>query len=182
MSVEHHRILVRTAKAAEFPRIAALAGRIWRTCFPEMIPQAQIEYMLEQRYAPAAMRAATLHGGLTYLIGLLDGQAVAYAADGPGEAPGEWKLHQLYVDPEWQGVGIGRNLIAMIEHRARRHGAGVLVLTVNKANERARRLYERAGFAIRDAVVTDIGGGFVMDDYVMARPLAPAEGGVPPAA
>lgn len=173
MSAEHHRIEVRPAAAADFPVIAALAGRIWRTCFPGLISPEQIEYMLARRYTPEAMHRAVSRDRLTYLLGRLNGQAIAFAADGPGGSADEWKLHQLYVDPEWQGVGIGRRLIELVEGRARRLGARELVLTVNKANERARRLYERAGFSLRDAVVTDIGGGFVMDDYVMARPLAP---------
>lgn len=173
MSVEHHRIEVRPARAAEFSVIATLAGRIWRTCFPGLISPEQIEYMLAQRYTPEIMRREGMKRGLTYLLGRLNGQAIAFAADGPGETPTEWRLQQLYVDPEWQGVGIGRRLIDLVESRARRLGARTLVLTVNKSNERARRLYERAGFAIRDAVVTDIGGGFVMDDYVMTRPLEP---------
>jgi len=33
------------------------------------------------------------------------------------------------------------------------------------------RAYEKHGFAIRESVVVDIGGGFVMDDFVMARSL-----------
>jgi len=38
----------------------------------------------------------------------------------------------------------------------------------------AIRAYERYGLAIREAVVVDIGNGFVMDDYVMALNLATA--------
>jgi len=43
---------------------------------------------------------------------------------------------------------------------------------VNKRNVRAIKAYQRNGFEIADSVVTDIGGGFVMDDYVMAKDLA----------
>ena len=39
-------------------------------------------------------------------------------------------------------------------------------LTVNKGNARAISVYERFGFKKIHAVVTDIGGGFVMDDYI----------------
>ena len=40
-------------------------------------------------------------------------------------------------------------------------------LTVNKGNKRAIRAYEKSGFSITESVVTDIGHGFVMDDYIM---------------
>ena len=55
---------------------------------------------------------------------------------------------------------------------ARADGAGWLILNVNKRNASAIAFYERCGLAVREAVVVDIGEGFVMDDYVMAKPLA----------
>ena len=44
-----------------------------------------------------------------------------------------------------------------------------LVLAVNKANAKAISAYTKYGFRIREAIVQDIGGGFVMDDYVMVK-------------
>ena len=40
-------------------------------------------------------------------------------------------------------------------------------LTVNKNNTKAISVYKSFGFDITDTVVTDIGGGYVMDDYIM---------------
>jgi len=50
-------------------------------------------------------------------------------------------------------------------------GASEIRLQVNKQNTRAIRAYERAGFSLLEAVVADIGGGFVMDDFIMALRL-----------
>ena len=61
--------------------------------------------------------------------------------------------------------------IGCAENAARARGCAALVLNVNKRNAQAIRAYERSGFTAREAVVVDIGGGFVMDDYVMAKPL-----------
>ena len=52
---------------------------------------------------------------------------------------------------------------------ARRHGARKIALTVNKGNRLALAVYERLGFRKAGAPVTDIGGGFVMDDYRLER-------------
>jgi ribosomal protein S18 acetylase RimI-like enzyme len=41
------------------------------------------------------------------------------------------------------------------------------VLAVNKHNAQAIAAYRKNGFRVADAVVKDIGGGFVMDDYIM---------------
>jgi ribosomal protein S18 acetylase RimI-like enzyme len=66
---------------------------------------------------------------------------------------------------------VGSRLIARVEAAAAAESLPALILNVNKNNVQAIRAYEANGFAIRDAVVVDIGGGYVMDDYVMAKRL-----------
>jgi ribosomal protein S18 acetylase RimI-like enzyme len=46
-----------------------------------------------------------------------------------------------------QGTGVGRALMAHAEAWARARGMALLTLNVFDGNTRARRLYERAGFA-----------------------------------
>jgi len=62
-------------------------------------------------------------------------------------------------------------LIARVVADARAAGARTLILNVNKRNVQAIRAYEKHGFVTREAVVVDIGSGWVMDDFVMARSL-----------
>jgi RimJ/RimL family protein N-acetyltransferase len=50
-------------------------------------------------------------------------------------------------------------------------GCTHLQLRVNKANSPAIRAYQRAGFTFLDDVCTDIGSGFVMDDFRMEKPV-----------
>jgi RimJ/RimL family protein N-acetyltransferase len=45
----------------------------------------------------------------------------------------------------------------------------VVRLRVNKRNAPAIRSYLRAGFRFTEDIVSDIGSGFVMDDYVMEK-------------
>ncbi|MNC98616.1 Acetyltransferase (GNAT) family protein [compost metagenome] len=60
-------------------------------------------------------------------------------------------------------------LIAHARAEARQQGCHRLVLAVNKNNATAIAAYLKHGFRIADAVVTEIGGGFVMDDYIMEK-------------
>jgi RimJ/RimL family protein N-acetyltransferase len=57
------------------------------------------------------------------------------------------------------------------ESEVRQLGADRLMLTVNKRNAKAMAAYQRNGFTLTESVVVDIGGGFVMDDYVMTKEL-----------
>src|SRR6267143_795213 len=58
-----------------------------------------------------------------------------------------------------------------VEDEARRRGLARVVLGVNKSNEKALRAYRRNGYAVREAVKKDIGGGFFMDDFIMEKVL-----------
>jgi RimJ/RimL family protein N-acetyltransferase len=48
-------------------------------------------------------------------------------------------------------------------------GIGKIALAVNKRNSNAIAAYEKWGFHIEQSVVKDIGNGFVMDDFIMAK-------------
>ena len=54
----------------------------------------------------------------------------------------------MYVPSERAGGGIGGALIERVVAHAREHGLTQLTLTVTADNDAARRVYERAGFAI----------------------------------
>lgn len=102
--------------------------------------------------------------GTTYLRLLENEELMAFASYGLADA--EMKLHKLYVHPQQQRRGFGRALLDYVE---RASGERTLILTVNKRNHQAIAAYRKHGFTVRDSIVTDIGGGFVMDDYVMAK-------------
>jgi RimJ/RimL family protein N-acetyltransferase len=67
----------------------------------------------------------------------------------------------MYVAAERSGAGVGRALIdRVIAHARERAGLEGLVLTVTAGNTAARRVYERAGFAIcgREPRAIRVGG------------------------
>jgi len=64
------------------------------------------------------------------------------------------KLSEIAVAED--GLGIGSALIAAAEEWARERGLGMLVLNVMNGNLRARRLYERAGFAAEYSMMAKV--------------------------
>ena len=164
---------VRIVAAAErdLPAVAALAGVVWRRHYPGIITVEQIEYMLERGYALSALRRFVTEEGAGLDLAHLDDRLAGFAAYYRPEQPDELKLDKLYVHHDFHRRGVGRALIASAEAAARRQQRATLILNVNKSNVQAIRAYERSGFHVREAVVVDIGGGFAMDDYVMAKAL-----------
>lgn len=152
--------------------IAELAGVIWRTCYPGIITRAQIDHMLARMYARDTMREDIRSQGICYDRLLTSGELVGFASYGPTEQPDTFKLHKIYLHPDWQGRGLGSRLLKHCEGESRKRGAQRLILAVNKRNAKAIAAYQRNGFVIAESVVTDIGGGFVMDDFVMAKSLS----------
>lgn len=166
----HPNATIESAGPPHLAGIAALAAIIWRAHYPGIISREQIEYMLARMYDVEVMRRE-LSNGIAYDRLLLSGQLRGFASYGPNAAPGELKLHKLYVHPDCQRQGLGTLLLKHTEGVARHGGFKTIVLAVNKKNAGAVSAYRKHGFTIRDSVVVDIGGGFVMDDYVMEKPL-----------
>jgi diamine N-acetyltransferase len=153
--------------AADIDPVCRLARTVWLSTYPALISRAQIDFMLADRYAPAALlaqlndplhvwraawRADELAG---FAHALLDGA--------------DCKLDKLYVRTENQRQGVGSALLHEVRDWARQHGAHRLWLQVNRGNTQAIAAYRKYGFRITEARVFDIGHGFVMDDYVMEQ-------------
>lgn len=161
---------IHSASHSDLPIIQSLAHRIWHESYPGIISTAQIDYMLEQRYALGQL-ASDLQEGIRMDLASVDGQAVGFSGYGPAEEESEVKLHKLYVMANQRRHGIGRALLLRAATWGRDSGFQSLCLLVNKRNVNAIAAYQRYGMQVREAVVTDIGRGFVMDDYIMAAPI-----------
>ena len=164
-------IVITRARRDDVPDVQRLAREIWRAHYPGIITTEQIEYMLERGYATGVLDEFVDGPDSGIELALADDERVGFAAWYATGASAEVKLDKLYVLPAYQRRGVGARLIARVESAALLAGAATLVLNVNKNNSQAIRAYEKHGFAIRAAVEVDIGHGFVMDDYVMAKPL-----------
>ena len=149
--------------------VADLAGRVWRRHYRGIITPEQIEYMLAERYKPGLIRQLLARGDL-WLAAQAGTELVGFAHGHP-LADGDYKLDKLYVDLDWQRQGIGGALLAGIAARARSRGHSRLLLRVNRENRNAIDAYLKQGFSVATVVVENIGGGFVMDDYVMTKEL-----------
>jgi ribosomal protein S18 acetylase RimI-like enzyme len=109
--------------------------------------------------------------GVRYDVVERAGQPIGYLAISLHPDGHRAELHKLYLLPELQGRGVGQAMLRHIIAVALAAGAQRLELRVNRHNFRAQRAYLRAGFKVEREVCQDIGGGFVMDDLVMACEL-----------
>ena len=164
-------IQISPVSRADVDAIAALARIVWQDAYPGIITQAQIDYMLEQRYNTLRLLEELGLPNLWWDKATVDGELAAFASTLTSEKADELKLDKLYVDPLRQRLGLGGRLIAHVSERALAQGCTTLILAVNKRNEHAIAAYTKHGFVVRDAVRVDIGNDFVMDDFIMEKSL-----------
>jgi len=166
-----NEVRIERLTAADVEPLYALAREIWYAHYPAIITTAQIEYMLEQRYNAGVVQAELRRDDLWWDKLMVSGAMAGFSSYFLTGAPGEMKLDKIYVHPRLQRRGYGGILIGRACEVARARGCNRLTLTVNKNNKSAIDAYLKHGFRIADAVVKDIGQGFVMDDYIMVRPV-----------
>ena len=164
-----NRARIEPLAEGDVERLAALAREIWYAHYPAIISVAQIEYMLEERYRAEVVLAELRRDGVWWDKLIIADAMEGFASYFLTGAPGEMKLDKLYVHPRLQRRGYGGMMIAHAGAVAGARGCNRLVLAVNRNNRTAIDAYLKHGFHIAEAAVKDIGGGFVMDDYIMVK-------------
>jgi GNAT superfamily N-acetyltransferase len=153
---------------ADFTTVRALGERIWRQHYASIISLAQIEYMLRGRYTDDNLAAYVDATSRWLCVVRRADVSIGYFSWARIDAT-TVKLEQLYLVADARGSGIGGRMLAHVEAAARTLGAARVVLTVNKQNHDAVAVYKRRRYVVREDAVFDIGGGFVMDDFVMEK-------------
>ena len=159
----------RVTSPEDVSTIASLAREIWTEHFTPIIGSAQVEYMLRTIQSPTAITQQIRGAGYEYWLATDDDSVVGYFATVPATEAGEMQLSKLYLRRSLRRRGLGKALIGLVEERCDALGIARLWLTVNKDNAASIEFYERLGFVTEASIVTDIGGGFVMDDYRMTK-------------
>lgn len=153
--------------------VAQLAREIWYEYYVPLIGRAQVDYMVARIQSLPAMRTQREERYEYFLIEQetpAPATPIGYFAIRADPDASAIFLSKLYLLASARGTGIGRRALNFVESVARKRGLRRVWLTVNKGNP-ARFVYERAGYENTGALVTDIGGGFVMDDYRMEKIL-----------
>ncbi len=159
----------RTAASIDIELLSSLAREIWTVCYPGIIANEQIEYMLNLMYAQESI-AQEIQDNVQWVILESDTFPIGFLSFTPSD--GTVKLNKLYLKAEQQGKGFGKAGLKYVIEYARNNHFKRVYLTVNKNNIKAINAYEKTGFVRTESVVNDIGGGFVMDDYIYSFEIA----------
>lgn len=145
--------------------LAQTADLIWHEYFAFLLAPEQIDYMVERFQSYDALKTQIAQGYEYYFIEK-DGEIIGYS--GFCFKDNELFLSKLYILKDYRNFGFGREALNFLIKKALEKKLPQIMLTVNKYNESTIKAYKKWGFVVVDSVVTDIGEGFVMDDYIMA--------------
>lgn len=151
--------------------LAELAGGIWREYWPATLGTEQTEYMIERfQSLPAIERDMAEHAYEYWFVRAADdGRVVGYTGGREEPDANRFFVSKIYLLRQERGRHFASAVIAFFEDLLRERGLAAMYLTVNKHNELGIRAYTAKGFVTVDAVETDIGHGFIMDDYIMEK-------------
>lgn len=156
-------IVIREALYSDLPDIGRILVVSWRAAYRGIVPDAHLDG-LTPAAREARLRAQWDAGRRWPAVVLLDGgEAVGVCAYGKGmsdDIPDTWgEIGTCYLLPSHWGRGLGGRLIRRAEGDLRAMGCARAVIWVLEDNARARRAYERAGYAPDGAAKTvEIGG------------------------
>ena len=159
--------LERVERPEQIAAVAELAEAIWTPHYTPIIGPAQVRYMLAKFQSPEAIARQLAAEGYEYYLA----PGAGYLALVPDSARKSMLLSKIYVRAKQRGTGLGRALVAFAEERSRELGCTELWLMVNRHNRGSIAFYERMGFRKTGEMRTDIGDGFVLDDWRMAKPV-----------
>ena len=170
----HDAITIRPAGPEEASPLAALAERTFRTTFAPHNSDANLDLHCARTYGEAIQRAELADPGRATIVADDQGALVGYAQLRWGRAPAcvvaarPAEIQRIYVDAPWHGRGIAQALMETILEHARIGRADRVWLGVWEHNPRARRFYEKSGFALAGDHAFVLGHE-VQRDLVMVR-------------
>lgn len=136
---------VRDAAPSDASAIADVYAAAWREAYLGIIPAPEIERGIARR--GAAWWLMSIRRGRSLLVSDVGGTVAGYASYGRGRLRGLGlgEIYELYVLPEYQGIGLGRRLFSSARQRLTRRGLHGLTVWCLDDNERAREFYGAMG-------------------------------------
>ena len=139
-------ITIRTARPSDAEEIAAVHDAAWRDAYRGIIPGRELERMIARR-GPLWWHNALMHGSRLAVLDY-DDTICGYTSYGRNRVPAlpfRGEVFELYLAPEFQGLGFGRRLFDAARKDLVDHGYSSALVWALADNERALGFYRRLG-------------------------------------
>jgi ribosomal protein S18 acetylase RimI-like enzyme len=168
-------VAVRRASVDDAVTLSETSSSTFWHAYGHSAPRDDVARHVEEHFSPAAIRGAMQDDVTAYYIAMdgarCSGLVKIRAPSAPPtiDAPDAVEVQQLYVSPDQQRMGTGRNLMKRVVELAAERNAPGIWLTVWSEADWATAFYRRYGFVERGTVPFQL-GGTTHTDYVMWLP------------
>lgn len=152
-----------------FQELMPVIKEVWEEAFTPIIGADQVKYMLETYQSEKQIREEAA-SGVKYFLLAYNNEIVGYTAYELLEE--SIYLSKLYLLKKTRGQGHTSAIFSWYENLAKEAEKPAICLRVNQNNQQAINVYQHKGFVIEKELISDIGQGYVMDDYWMKKTLA----------
>lgn len=164
-------IIIVQATDQHIPIIQQLGEATFYPTYLPIISQAQVDFMFHKMYDKDSLKQQMAIQGHYFFIAYNAEMPIGFASCELNiDNAEDTKLHKLYVLPNIQNKGTGKQLLTSVEHFAKQKEQKALLLNVNRHNN-AKGFYAHLGYSIILEEDIDIGNGYFMNDYRMKKSL-----------
>jgi ribosomal protein S18 acetylase RimI-like enzyme len=149
---------VRPARVADASQLADTYAVAWREAYAGIIPALTLERMIIRRSSPWWREALSRRPILVLDVG---GTVAGYVSFAPGNSrghPNAAEVQELYLRPEYQGIGLGGRLFTAVLKRIKARGYARVLVRALADNDRANGFYSRRGGKIVARTDETLGG------------------------
>ena len=149
---------VRPGRLSDAEELADVYAAAWREAYSGIIPALTLEKMIVRRSTRWWREVMTKRALLVLEVG---GAVAGYATFAPaaGRAhPGAAEIQELYLAPEYQGIGLGVRLFSAALKRIKSRGYVRVLVRTLADNDRANGFYRRRGGALVARTDGTLGG------------------------
>ena len=157
--------MISCKKVQNIYELSILASEIWHEYWVEILSAEQIDYMVEKFQSENAIKNQIEKENYVYFFIQYNSENIGYI--GLSKKSDYLFLSKFYIKKDYRNKGFGTKVFEFIKDFANENSYKKIQLTVNKNNKNTINAYNKWGFENVNSVVSPIGNGFVMDDYIM---------------
>ncbi len=139
-------ISIRRARSEDAAALSAVFDAAWREAYLGVIPGVALERMMARR-GPRWWLSTVSRGRPLVVLDIAETVAgyVSYGRCRDRSLPAEGEIDELYLAPEYQGLGFGSRLFKAVRNDMHDRGIRRIAVWCLAENVRARGFYERLG-------------------------------------
>ena len=139
-------ITIRNAREGDAEGIAAVHDAAWRGAYRGLIPGLELERMIARR-GPSWWQSAIRRGSRLLVLDFDEtiGGYTSYGRNRVPALPYGSEIFELYIAPEFQGLGFGTRLFEVARKDLAEHGYRSVLVWALADNERAVQFYLKLG-------------------------------------